>query len=62
MALTPTEINSKLVVPAEDSFTPVKESEALFMYELIKKNGLKRTLETGFGYAKSHCQKRDRML
>lgn len=53
MALTPAEINSKLVVPAEDSFTPVKESEALFMYELIKKHALKRTLETGFGYARS---------
>tara|TARA_Y100000385_G_scaffold244389_1_gene262437 strand:+ start:541 stop:1248 length:708 start_codon:yes stop_codon:yes gene_type:complete len=51
--LTSKEIISKLQVPSEDSSTPIKDNEAEFIYDFIKSNGIKKTLETGFAYAKS---------
>lgn len=51
--LTSNEIISKLEVPNEDSSTPIKDNEAQFIFEFIKKHGIKKTLETGFAYAKS---------
>jgi predicted O-methyltransferase YrrM len=51
--MTPEEINRILEVPEEDKFTPVKITEASFMYDWIKKNHLSKTLEVGFGYARS---------
>jgi len=47
------EINSKLLIPEHDKHTPIKTSEAKFIYDFIKKNNLRNTLETGFAYAKS---------
>jgi len=51
--MTPEEINKVLTIPAEDTASPVKTTEAAFMYKFIKEKGLKKTLETGFAYAKS---------
>ncbi len=51
--MTPKDINEVLVIPAEDTASPVKTEEAAFMYEFVKKHGITRTLETGFAYAKS---------
>jgi predicted O-methyltransferase YrrM len=53
MTLSPEEIKKTLVVPTEDSSTPIKENEALFIYDFILKNNIKTTLETGFAYAMS---------
>lgn len=50
--MTPEEINQQLEIPKSDA-SPVKSEEAAFIYNFIKKHGLKRTLETGFAYAKS---------
>lgn len=51
--MTPAEINEKLEIPAQDTASPVKPTEAAFIYNFIKEKGLKRTLETGFAYARS---------
>lgn len=51
--LSSEEIISKLHVPGHDSSTPIKDNEARFIYDFIKSHGIKRTLETGFAYAKS---------
>jgi predicted O-methyltransferase YrrM len=51
--MTPAEINSIIQIPSEDLSSPVKTSEAEFIYNFIKENNIKRTLETGFAYAKS---------
>ena len=51
--MTPKEINELLVIPAEDSSSPVKSEEAEFIYNLLSEKSISRTLETGFAYAKS---------
>ncbi len=51
--MTPDEINAILEIPKEDTASPVKSSEARFIYDFLKEKQLKRTLETGFAYAKS---------
>lgn len=51
--LTSQDIISQLEVPQEDSSTPIKDNEAQFIFEFIIKHEIKRTLETGFAYAKS---------
>lgn len=53
MKLTPREINSTITIPEWDTASPVKSEEAAFIYEFILKNSIKRTLETGFAFAKS---------
>lgn len=50
---TPEQINANLVVPEHDTATPVKANEALFIYDFLKANKLKRTLEIGFAYGRS---------
>ena len=47
------EINKQLDIPEEDKYTPIKESEAKFIYDFITKNKIKKTLEIGFAYARS---------
>ena len=47
------DIERMLEVPEQDKTTPVKASEAAFIYEWIRQHGLRRTLEVGFGYARS---------
>lgn len=47
------EIEQMLEVPEQKKFIPVKTSEAAFIYEWIRAHGLRRTLEVGFGYARS---------
>lgn len=47
------EILKKLVVPDNNSSTPIKDSEARFIYQFVKENGFQRTLETGCGFGKS---------
>ena len=51
--MTPSEINKILVIPQEDKSSPVKSSEAEFIYNFLKECGIKLTLEIGFAYAKS---------
>jgi predicted O-methyltransferase YrrM len=51
--MTPQQINEQLQIPAHQSSTPIKEAEALFLYEFIKSKQLVRTCETGFGFARS---------
>ena len=51
--LTSQQILSQLEIPDEDSSTPIKDNEARFIFDFIKKHGIKKTLETGFAYAKS---------
>ena len=51
--MNPAEINSKLIIPAEDSASPIKSNEAEFIYDFLIEKGLKLTLECGFAYAKS---------
>lgn len=53
MITKPLEINEKLEIPESDTASPVKSTEALFIYNFICGNGLSKTLETGFAYAKS---------
>jgi predicted O-methyltransferase YrrM len=43
----------KLDIPENDSSTPIKDTEARFIYNFIKKNRFNKTLETGCGYGKS---------
>jgi predicted O-methyltransferase YrrM len=49
----PEDILEKLLIPPADSSTPIKNSEAIFIYNFIKSEGLVKTLETGFAYGKS---------
>jgi len=51
--MTPEEINQQLIIPEEDSATPIKNNEALFIYDFLKEHKLSKTLETGFAYANS---------
>jgi predicted O-methyltransferase YrrM len=51
--LTSQYIISQLEVPQEDSSTPIKDNEAQFIFKFIINHKIKRTLETGFAYAKS---------
>lgn len=51
--MKPGEINSKLIIPPEDSASPIKSNEAEFIYQFLIEKKLSRTLETGFAYAKS---------
>ena len=47
------DIKKVFFVPDHDKYTPVKDEEAEFMYNLINENKLKNTLEVGLGYGKS---------
>jgi len=47
------DIKKIFFVPDHDKYTPVKDEEAEFMYNLINENKLKNTLEVGLGYGKS---------
>lgn len=51
--MQPKEINEKLIIPKEDTASPVKSSEAEFIYNFLKDKGITSTCETGFAYAKS---------
>lgn len=51
--MTPAEIQALLEVPSHQSSTPIKVEEAEFLYQFIKEKSCKRTLETGFGFARS---------
>ena len=53
MVTDPQEIDKILEVPETDTASPVKVSEAQFIYKFINDNNLKNTLETGFAYARS---------
>jgi len=53
MITKPIEINLKLEIPESDSSSPIKSSEALFIYNFIRDKGLSTTLETGFAFARS---------
>lgn len=53
--MVPKEINALITIPAETSYVSIKEEEAEFLYEFIRKNGLKRSVETGLGYGRSAC-------
>lgn len=46
-------IHQKLTIPEWNQSTSVKESEAEFIYNLIKEKNLKTTLEVGFAYGRS---------
>lgn len=47
------EIESKIIIPEQDKYTPVKVSEAQFIHDFIRDNNLKRTLEIGLAYGRS---------
>ena len=53
MNLSPAEINEKLEILSTDTASPVKTSEAKFIYDFIKEKKLSKTLEVGFAFAKS---------
>ena len=53
MVTDPQEIDKLLKVPESDSASPVKVSEAQFIFSFLKEKNLKDTLETGFAYARS---------
>ena len=52
-SLVPEDIFEKLLIPPADSSTPIKNSEAIFIYNFLKSEGLVKTLETGFAHGKS---------
>ncbi len=47
------EILKKLDIPESDSSTPIKDTEAKFIFDFVKRNQFRKTLETGCGYGKS---------
>jgi predicted O-methyltransferase YrrM len=47
------EIESKIIIPEHDKYTPVKVEEAQFIHDFISDNNLKRTLEIGLAYGRS---------
>jgi hypothetical protein len=47
------ELLKKLDIPDNDSSTPINDSEAAFIYNLVTKHSFKKTAETGCGYGKS---------
>lgn len=47
------EIKMLLEIPSHDSATAVEDSQGILMYDLIKEQQLKNTLEVGFAYGKS---------
>lgn len=51
--MTPKEINEILTIPNWAETTPIKINEAEFIYNLVKEKKLIKTLETGFGFARS---------
>ena len=51
--MTPADINIRLTIPEWDTSSSIKTEEAAFIYNLISKNKITRTLETGFAFAKS---------
>jgi predicted O-methyltransferase YrrM len=53
--MQPSEIYSLIDIPAERSYISIKREEAAFIYELIQKNKLTKTLETGLGFGNSAC-------
>jgi len=46
-------IAEKLVVPPKDKTTSISKDEASFIYALLKKHEIKRTMEVGFAYGYS---------
>lgn len=51
--MTPKEINQQLVIPPWDTASPVRTSEAEFLFRLIKEKHSSRTLEIGFAMGRS---------
>jgi predicted O-methyltransferase YrrM len=51
--MTPEEINSIIEIPEWDTFSAIKTEEAKFIYDFVKDNQIKKTLEIGFAFAKS---------
>ena len=51
--MTLDQINASLEIPEEDSSTPIKESEAAFIFNFLKEKNLVKTLEIGFAYGRS---------
>lgn len=51
--MSPKEINELIFIPQEDTASPVKSSEAEFIYKFLKEKKITLTCETGFAYAKS---------
>lgn len=51
--MTPEQINQALEILEEDKFTPIKVSEAAFIYDFLKEKDIKSTLEIGFAYGRS---------
>lgn len=47
------DINSKLIINANDESSAIKLNEALFIHDFLKDHGLKKTLEIGLAYARS---------
>lgn len=47
------ELAKKVYISEEDPHSPVKPSEAQFMYRFIKEHKLSKTLEVGFAFARS---------
>jgi predicted O-methyltransferase YrrM len=50
---TPQELAKLLVIPAKRAVSSIKDAEAEFIYRLVARERLSRTLEVGFAYAKS---------
>jgi predicted O-methyltransferase YrrM len=53
MAATLDELLKLIDVPETNKSTPIKDSEAHFLHNFVKENGIKKTAETGCGYGKS---------
>jgi len=53
MNITPEHIFRSLTIPPEHTLTPVRDGEALYLYELLRALNSKRTLEVGMGLGKS---------
>jgi len=51
--MTPEEINKVIEIPEWDTVSAIKTTEASFIYHFIKEKKLARTMETGFGFARS---------
>jgi len=53
--MQPSEIYNTIQIPSERSFISIKKEEAAFIFELIQKHQLTKTLETGLGFGNSAC-------
>jgi predicted O-methyltransferase YrrM len=51
--MKPAEINAVMEIPEETRYVSIKEDEAAFLYEFVRRHGFQKTLETGLGYGRS---------